>query len=468
MKNNITRIEKLSTGLCIGVLVFFAFTIAVRFLSRQILIEYLGMDNAFIDFVWFDNAESRVLGSIEGDAASVTVDINWEEQYPFDYSKSNLDIVETETQNNDNNFFKKNIKLITNALNSFEDKIENYATDLLIFYSKIVECANAYEQSIGWNFTSYSEYNGVVELSDGYLSRYVEKRDATQHYEALSEINDFCQDEKIDFLYVQAPYKISEYDDADVSGKLDFSNQNANDLLAKLDASGIDYYDIRDTIQENNINNHDLFYKTDHHWLTTTGLWASQNILSFCNDKYGWNSDLSLLDANQFDYVTYNNWFLGSQGKKVTLSRCKPDDFTLLYPKYKTNFHYYVPTKGIDATGDYPIVYDMTQIEECDYYKRSPYAGCNYGDQPLIQIENQLTVDEHKILMINDSFCNCVISCLALAEKKVDSLDLRHFTGSVKSYIEESKPDLVIVMYNASVAAGEIDYTTHEDLFDFR
>jgi hypothetical protein len=191
-------------------------------------------------------------------------------------------------------------------------------------------------------------------------------------------------------------------------------------------------------------------------------------MLSFCNDHYGWNADLSLLDPEQFDYVTYEDWFLGSQGKKVTLARCQPDDFTLIYPKYETRFHYYVPSKKIDAAGDYSIVYDMTQIETCNYYKSDPYHTCNYGDQPLIQIENQLTADDHKILIIHDSFGDCVISCLALAEKNVDSLDIRHFTGSVKSYIEENSPDLVIVMYNAENAAGEIDYTTHTDEFDFR
>jgi LmbE family N-acetylglucosaminyl deacetylase len=59
-----------------------------------------------------------------------------------------------------------------------------------------------------------------------------------------------------------------------------------------------------------------------------------------------------------------------------------------------------------------------------------------------------------------------VISCLALAEKNIDAIDLRHFTGSVKKYIEESKPDLVIVMYN--VIGGDINYSTHKDKFDFR
>jgi hypothetical protein len=235
-----------------------------------------------------------------------------------------------------------------------------------------------------------------------------------------------------------------------------------------LDASGIDYYDIRETIHENNLNNHELFYKTDNHWLTTTGLWAAQNILSVINERYGWNTDTSLLDSNQFDYTVYKDWFLGSRGKKVTLARCQPDDFTLLYPKYETSFHYSVPNKEIDTVGDYSVVYDMSAIEVCDYYNIDPYLGCNYSNCPLIQIENMLTEDEHKILMIGDSFDNCVISCVALGVKNVDSIDLRYFSGSLKTYIKESNPDLVIVMYNPSQIGETIDYSIHSNTFDFR
>jgi hypothetical protein len=269
-------------------------------------------------------------------------------------------------------------------------------------------------------------------------------------------------------LYVQAPYKISEYDDIAISGALDFSNQNADNLINRLEDAGIEYYDIRQTIHDNNMYNHDLFYKTDHHWLTTTGLWAAQNILNVCNDRYGWNAELSLLDTNQFEYKIYKDWFLGSQGKKVTMAHCEPDDFVLLYPNYETRFHYYVPDKRIDTVADYSIVYDMSQVEECDYYNKDPYGVCNYGNRPLIQIENMLKVDNHKILIIHDSFGNSLISCLALAEKNIDSLDIRYFNGSVRTYIKEHKPDLVIVMYNASVVGGNIDYTIHKDEFDFR
>jgi hypothetical protein len=461
MDKETTKLERILGGICIGLLIFLAFTIAVRFLTKNILMEHFGMDNAFTSLVWFGADDSDDDEQVEESGNG-----KWAKLYPFDDSKSNLNIVQnivqTEESSDDTSIS------VLDMVDGVEEKIDTYATKNLVFYSAIIEGSNAYEKYIGWNFASFGEYNGIVQLWDGYLTSYANKRNTSQQYAALAELNDFCQDEGIDFLYVQAPYKISEYDDTEVSGILDFSNQNADELLEQLDDAGIDYYDIRETIHENNLYNHDLFYITDHHWLTTTGLWAAQNILAYCNENYDWNADLSLLDADQFDYVTYENWFLGSQGKKVTLAKCQPEDFTLFYPKYETSFHYCVTEIEIDTIGDYSVVYDMAQVEECDYYNLNPYGVCNYGGQPLIQIENQLTADEHKILIIRDSFGDCMVSCLALAEENVDAIDLRYFDGSIKTYIEETQPDIVMVMYNAGAVGGDINYSTNKDKFDFR
>ena len=32
----------------------------------------------------------------------------------------------------------------------------------------------------------------------------------------------------------------------------------------------------------------------------------------------------------------------------------------------------------------------------------------------------------------------------------------------------KTKPDLVIVMYNADAVGGEVDYTSHTDIYDFK
>jgi hypothetical protein len=146
METKTTKIEKLMTGVWLGILVFFAATIVVRFLTRQILIEHFGMDNAFTELVWFDNSIAGGFDKDENDSgeedSSATKDINWEEQYPFDSSMSNLDIAETESSNEKSGLLDRALERVTSAVVSVEDRIETYATDFLIFHAKLVE--NAY------------------------------------------------------------------------------------------------------------------------------------------------------------------------------------------------------------------------------------------------------------------------------------------------------------------------------------
>lgn len=88
---------------------------------------------------------------------------------------------------------------------------------------------------------------------------------------------------------------------------------------------------------------------------------------------------------------------------------------------------------------------------EIHYYNKGPYHVYNYGDRALIRYENFSDVQEiMKIMLIHDSFSDCMAPFLALGVKNLESLDLRYFTGSLEAYIKGSRPDMVIVMYNAA------------------
>ena len=89
-----------------------------------------------------------------------------------------------------------------------------------------------------------------------------------------------------------------------------------------------------------------------------------------------------------------------------------------------------------------------------------------YGDQPLERIENKMVDNGKHVLIIHDSFGNCVVPFLAMGIQYVDSLDLRHFNGSLHNYIEKEKPDMVIVLYNADMLQGPT--VKRDGVFDFR
>ena len=446
------KTEKSLIGICTGLLFLIFLSILIVMFTRLILVNRMGVQNGFTDFVLgdaFEDEKNQEQGS--------AFHINWKELYPFE-----SDGITPETKS------RTPAEIIWSKIGKTKERFEFYSSRALLGYRTYVELAEKYESLVGWNFASYGEYNGVVEMPDGYLTAYVEKRDVTEQANALIGLDRFCRENGCDFLYIQAPSKVCKYDDRQISGSSDFSNQNADEIIKTIEESGVDVLDLRDSIHDAGFSHHGMFYRTDHHWLTTTGLWVAQRTLEHCNENCGFNADISRLELGRFDQKVYKDWFLGSRGKKVTLSRTSPEDFVLLYPKYETKLHFVVPEEQVDAYGDYSIIYNMEEIAEKDLYGKNPYRGYNYGDQPVIQIDNLADTDGKRILIIDDSFGNCVISCLALCESEVDSLDLRYFTGSLENYIRTFEPDIVMVLYNAENIGGTIDRTTHKDIFDFR
>ena len=237
---------------------------------------------------------------------------------------------------------------------------------------------------------------------------------------------------------------------------MDFSNQNADKFHALLDDAGVNVCDLRKLLHQDGMNHHEAFFKTDHHWKPETGLWVSRRILQILRDDYGWDMKPDILNPNNFEYVIYPEWFLGSQGKKFMLSRTKPDDFTMIYPKYDTNIRFELPALSLDNTGDFSITYNMSQLASGDYYNTSSYGAYSHGGGAVVKITNFLAENDKKVLLIRDSYSDVVIPFIAMGVKYVEAVDLRHMTGSIRRYIEANKPDMVIVMYSVDVVGGSV------------
>ena len=278
----------------------------------------------------------------------------------------------------------------------------------------------------------------------------------------MRDFKAFCRENGTELLYMNLPLNVCKSDDAGINGVLDYTNVNADRFLAMLREYGVKYYDLRETLHEDGMNHHAAFFRTDHHWKPETGLWAAKHVLQIFRDDYGWDVDPEILAPGNFTYKVYHDWFLGSRGKKVTLSRTTPDDIALIYPKFDTLIHWEVPAAGLDVSGDLSVIYEMRHIDPKDYYRQNPYAAYKYADQPLSRIHNLMNHGGKRALFIHASLSNCVIPFVALGIEYTDELDLRHFTGSVETFIRDSRPDIVVVAYNSEVPG------TDDRLYDFR
>ena len=439
---------------CLMVLVVFMSGIFLRLGTRQVLVKRLGMDNAFTQMVLFDRQELQVK---EG-ATKTNVDINWAAKYPFYEQQAASYQLGNFLRNMSG--FKISIKKLE------EEKIDKWCRDYLAFYSVLVEAGRGIDNVLAWDLMTPGM--DVYRLQDGYLTYSYKKLDMAEHIGAVAEFAQLVSQQGGRLLYVQSPGKTNPFGDRELD-RLDYANYNTDMLLQGLQARGVDVFDLRQDMYRDMGNEgwHKAFFRTDHHWLPSTALWAAEKLAARLHADYDVDVDFGHFSEADYDVVNYENYFLGSQGKKVTLAKTTAEDIALYYPKFSTDVRLEIPSLGIDTRGDFTIMYDMEMVKKRDFYGGNPYAAYGYGDMPEIKVHN--FTNEHlrdkKILIIRDSMVDTVLPFLSMGLKDITLLDIRHFNGSVRRYVEDFKPDIVIVMYKPSYVPI---VWNHKDKFDFR
>lgn len=441
------------------VIIFALFAgIILRIFTRTVLVSRLKMNNAFTNAVFFDSKGLLATENVS------EVEIDWASIYPF---KDSDTVSTSASMAATQGLYGRISDIMTGKMSTLKTKINDFTTAYLPGYDSFVYLSNKYKNAIGWNFASYSEYNGILELNDGYLSSITEKRNVNNAAQEVISLSNACEEMGVEFTYVLAPEKLCTVEDTDYSGSVDYSNQNADEFLLLLASEGIECLDLRENIHAQGLNHHSMYFRTDHHWIPETGLWAACEILFNVSDCYGLKTCTEMLNNEYFTGTTYEKWFLGSQGKKVTLANTEPDDIVLLMPDFETSLVIDIPSVNVHREGDFSVTYDMEQISVKDYNKKSPYHAYCYGDRALISIENRNADNNTKLLIVRDSFGDVVVPFAALGVSELTAVDLRYFTGSLVSLIESIEPDEVIVLYGISDIT-EPEYDTHRSLWDLR
>ena len=99
-----------------------------------------------------------------------------------------------------------------------------------------------------------------------------------------------------------------------------------------------------------------------------------------------------------------------------------------------------------------PILFEKENITG-DIFNDFCYGTSLSGDFGYMKITNKLNPDGKKVLLIKDSYANPVATHLALDVAQLEIVDLRMLATennkTVKDVIEESNPDMVIMLYSS-------------------
>lgn len=300
----------------------------------------------------------------------------------------------------------------------------------------------------------------VYKLSDGSLSFLVDEPadDLTQHAQALVEFQQSLSGRDIPLLYVQAPQKIGgEGAPTLPPGVTDYGNADADEFLAELTAGGVDVLDLRQTLREDGALWTSYFFATDHHWTPESGLLCANTLAEYLNEHYGMELDLSRTDPAQYTAEVYENFFLGSQGKRVGSLYAGMDDFTVLTPNFETDFTYTIYTS--ERTGSFEeCLLFMERLEEEDPYQANPYTLYSGGDYAFSRIINHKNPDGPRIMILRDSFSCVVTPFLAMHCSDLAIVDLRYFYDYFPTYVDWVDPELIVVLYSPGILGNDMAF----------
>jgi hypothetical protein len=205
-------------------------------------------------------------------------------------------------------------------------------------------------------------------------------------------------------------------------------NFRQDEFLYYLQSYGVDYIDLRDTLEKHPIPREEYFYRTDHHWTVETSFYAYVDIINYMNERYNTNLDMDGFCRNIDNYhsKTYANVNIGYFGRKTGINFSGLDDFTVIWPKFRTNFiyeAYYLEPRRFRLEGPFErslLVRELLDTKnpyESDFY--SVYYGGIKSNERIININNG---DGLNILMIRDSYSLPISAFMASLMREIDML----------------------------------------------
>lgn len=281
-----------------------------------------------------------------------------------------------------------------------------------------------------------------------------EINDVSEEAAKTKNLADAAAESGATLIYVMPPEKyIHGFTEFSTGIPYNMANETADDFLDRLDGLGVDYIDLRDYLDTSGIPMSEVFYNTDHHWKIQTAFWASSQFCDILEERYGeiLDPDDYYSNLEHYNVITYDDIFLGSMGRKTGRFYTEVDDFTLIYPKFTTDYSYENSISGdLVFTGRFeeallatPVIRQSSQPFDTDMY--GIYL---YGNPAYTHIENKDHPDGLRICVIKDSFAVPFSAFTSLRVNTVDLIDPRFYEEDYYETIQNGDYDYVVLMFS--------------------
>lgn len=167
-----------------------------------------------------------------------------------------------------------------------------------------------------------------------------------------------------------------------------------------------------------------IYYRTDHHWTTDGAVIAGEAFLRLAGRE--------LPNIADYERITIPD-FLGTHYNKSKNWDAKPDEISLY------NMDFYSVTVDGEAKASY---YDSSKFGE-----RDKYAAFLWGNAG-ITVLTRVPEPKSRLLIIKDSYANCLAPYLSRSYDEVVLIDLRSMTSNMSDYLSEQEFDDILLLYN--------------------
>ena len=314
---------------------------------------------------------------------------------------------------------------------SFMREFETYLTDQFPFRDSIISAKTFADRMLGKN-----EENGVHIGKEGYLFESQTPLDKDKTKKIAKAVRSFANKyEEFKTAFVLVPnssYIYSEY----LPKYLEMPSQKEQikTFRKQLNSPDILWPSVTGLF-EKNADKTQLYYKTDHHW-TTRGAY-----LVFKKLCLEWEFESSEKEIDKkFDFYEVSTTFEGTLSSTSGVHDTA-DKIEICVPKASEGTYVaYFESSG-DKTAS---LFFGDKLNQKNHYE--VFLGGNY-DKVII---STVSPTGRSLLLIKDSYANCMIPMLTPYFSKIVVIDPRYLTDSLESIIKENDFSHMLYLYNVN------------------
>lgn len=305
---------------------------------------------------------------------------------------------------------------------TFMQDFETYLSDHFPFRDAFMTIQSKYQRLLGRN-----QIGEIYLCKDGYYIEEYQKPENTQRI--CSVFSNFEQKvTSADVTFMLVPTAVTIYED-----KLPKNAKNAVQteeiamIYGNLTSEKID---VTKALLEKK-EEYPLYYKLDHHW-TTYGAYTAYE--AYCLAK-----EITPIPMDSFKKEIVSKDFQGTIYSKLNDSYAGEDEITVFF------------LDGWEVTVTYPDTKEVTDTPYAPKYleTKDQYSYFLNNIHPMVEISNLKAPTSDCLVLIKDSYANCMVPFLMNHYQKIYVVDPRYYKSSVSSFINENTEVTdVLVLYN--------------------